>query len=845
MRSIVTISCVVILALAAVPVLAGPAQQNSPQPLAYGQTVTGELTTQRPEALYIFAAQQGDVITVTMDVVDGTLDPLVILVDETQQMVLAVDNDSGGDHNARLRFVIPASANYMVRATAVQGSGDIKGHYKLALILGNPTPTPSSKTKISAPLIAPLQPGETVQGDLSEGVRFHLYSLRAFQGDPITASIGVDNPTLQAGLYLYTVDFHELARAELGEALNAKAPADGLYFLMVARKANGGEGTFKLQQGTAGPSSGVSIPLGRTIQGKITADDAVKTYSLQGSAGQIIVARMRRLSGDLAVYLYVVALDSGKTLAEAKGENGIAELSTALPATGTYAIVATREGQQAGSTTGEFALVVAPPGESAPVPPNFQGYTPLQYGDKVSGSIDDRQYVAPYVFHAETGDAVEATMTAPEGSDLLPYLILQNTSGDTLVESGDKGKDQGVHVQATLTQAGYYAVMATRAGFDKGTSAGKFDLSLMILDPAQASGTARTNGAPLVAGQAQAGAIGPQVASLYRFEAQANTSVSIDVSAAAGLEVVTLLADSSFQQIASAPTGPIRSTLLPSAGMYYVLVVRRGGPNDPSLGAFTIMLQGTVNAAPTAAPIQLTFGQPVSGTITRENYQIRYTVQARQGTTLIVTMDAVPGTALDPMVALLDANNNLLLVNDNASKGTKNAALLYDVPRDGQYIVLATRSGEAAGASAGAFTLKVDVRQTAQPTSAQPAVTPTAGAPGLDVVPIKYGSTVNGVIDSQHFLYYYSFQGSAGDVISIQMSRVPGSRLDSLLYLYTYTSPPTLLAGNNDVAPGNPDAAIVKFKLPQSGPYLIAATRVGVAQGQTDGSFILTLGKDE
>jgi hypothetical protein len=207
-------------------------------------------------------------------------------------------------------------------------------------------------------------------------------------------------------------------------------------------------------------------------------------------------------------------------------------------------------------------------------------------------------------------------------------------------------------------------------------------------------------------------------------------------------------------------------------------------------------------------------------------------------------MDAVPGTALDPMVAILDANNNLLLVNDNAARGTLNAALIYDVSTDGNYVILATRSGEAAGVTAGAYTLKVDVRQTTA--AASPTAAPTeTNARGPEVVPIKYGSTANGIIDSQQFLYYYTFEGAAGDVITIRMSRVPGSRLDPLLYLYVYGGQPVLLTGNNDAAQGNPDAAIVRFTLPQSGAYLIAATRVGVAQGQTDGSFILTLGKDE
>src|SRR5262249_12503319 len=102
-----------------------------------------------------------------------------------------------------------------------------------------------------------------------------------------------------------------------------------------------------------------------------------------------------------------------------------------------------------------------------------------------------------------------------------------------------------------------------------------------------------------------------------------------------------------------------------------------------------------------------------------------------------------------------------------------------------------------------------------------------------------------GLITAQHFLYYYTFQGNAGDVITIRMSHVPGNKLDPLVYLYAFNNPPTLLVGNNDLVPGNPDAGIVKFKLPQSGLYLIAATRVGAAQGQTEGNFILTLNRDE
>src|SRR5579871_5638380 len=102
--------------------------QASPQPIAYGQTVTGQISTSQAENLYIFAASQGDSITISMDRTDGNISPVAILVDQSQQVVLAVGNTNGDatNANARLRFVIPAQGNYVIRATTVQGAGDVK-----------------------------------------------------------------------------------------------------------------------------------------------------------------------------------------------------------------------------------------------------------------------------------------------------------------------------------------------------------------------------------------------------------------------------------------------------------------------------------------------------------------------------------------------------------------------------------------------------------------------------------------------------------------------------------------------------------------------------------------------
>src|SRR5712692_1188340 len=270
------VSRIALVCLAALLALCPSAQkfataQASPQPIAYGQTVTGQLTTAQAESLYIFAASQGDSITVSMDRSDGNISPVVILVDQSQQVVLAVGNTSGdATHaNARLRFVIPAQGNYVIRATTVQGSGDVKGTYQLTLTLDNPPPTAS--TGANGPVIAPLPIDQPVSGDLSDSQQFHIYALHAKKGEPITASLDTSaSDKLQAGMYLYTPGFREIARAELGQSVNIRAPENGVYFLMVARAATSGAGTFTLRPNNAANSSTLAITPGQTVRSEIT-----------------------------------------------------------------------------------------------------------------------------------------------------------------------------------------------------------------------------------------------------------------------------------------------------------------------------------------------------------------------------------------------------------------------------------------------------------------------------------------------------------------------------------------------------------------------------------------------
>ncbi|MBX3063182.1 MAG: PPC domain-containing protein [Anaerolineae bacterium] len=716
-----TVSCLVLI----LPIVSRA--QGNPQAISYGQTLEGSLATPVLDAQYAFNAQQGDMITILMQAVDGNLDPFLILLDGAQTNVLAVDNDGGGtgangQTDARVRFVIPAAGVYVIKAAASPAQTEANGNYRLTLTLDNPTPTPSAAA--DAPIVAAFERDRDFAGDLSDATPFHIYRVQAAEADTLNITIATTGD-VSAGMYLYNADFsNRLAIAELGQRLDVTFPSAGAYFLVVGRVGMTGSGGYTIR--SEQPDTVTSIRAGMTMRDMISAEQPVKTYSLQDfQAGTAYSIRVTVLSGDLIPYLYIVSTDSGAKVTEAISQSGVADLSFELPDSGAYALVVTREGQADGTTTGEFALSVS---------------------------------------------------------------------------NGD--------VQTTPTLSG---------------------AELGIL---------------LVAGQVQTVDLTSKIAELYRFDARKNTTAQLDV--VAGGEVFTVLADAQFKQIA-ASTGSLRETALGDAGAYYVLVMRRYGPNDPNGGQLTLTLQGGIQPATVAAtrvPLILKIGQSVRGQITAEEYSISYKLSAKASEIVQVRM-AADGSSLDPSLSLLDAAGNLLIFNDDAAPGITDALFVYEFSADGDYTIIATRSGEANGTTRGAYIL------TASIPGSEATPTPEAGQGSTSsndndttgVISISYGSRETGVIDAAKVLYYYTFEGNAGDVIDIQMGSDGSGDLDPMLYLYYYGADnvPVAVAANDNQAEGTLNAAITGYALPQTGRYVIIATRAGTASGTTSGGFILVL----
>ena len=110
------------IAVLCVAVLSGGVvgAQDGMVELVYGQTIDGLLDNTQPSVFFMFNATGGDVVTITMIATSGDLDPFLVLNDAAQSP-LTTDDNSGGDNNAELVFVIPTDGRYIVQATNAGG----------------------------------------------------------------------------------------------------------------------------------------------------------------------------------------------------------------------------------------------------------------------------------------------------------------------------------------------------------------------------------------------------------------------------------------------------------------------------------------------------------------------------------------------------------------------------------------------------------------------------------------------------------------------------------------------------------------------------------------------------
>lgn len=205
--------------------------------------------------------------------------------------------------------------------------------------------------------------------------------------------------------------------------------------------------------------------------GETTTESGVIAYSFSANSGDILDAQLSSEVFDA----YLVLLNSAGaelTMDDDSGPDLNAHISEyTLPETGDYTLLATswrfyNLGES--DSTGEFRLdfqltsdAVSTP--SSEVSPSTSTTTETdsegEFETEISASLSESEPVMRYTFRAVAGQSISARLRSDEFD---PYLMIENTAGETLVsdDDGDGGLNSRIE-DFTFSEAGEYSIVVS------------------------------------------------------------------------------------------------------------------------------------------------------------------------------------------------------------------------------------------------------------------------------------------------------------------------------------------------------------------------------------------------
>jgi hypothetical protein len=287
------------------------------------------------------------------------------------------------------------------------------------------------------------------------------------------------------------------------------------------------------------------------------------------------------------------------------------------------------------------------------------------------------------------------------------------------------------------------------------------------------------------------------------------------------------------------PNSQIPAFTLPADGTYTIRATRYGEDLGSSTGAYDLSLEmgdgaPATGGKPTGSAAgggMITLGQTVTGSISDTAFEQDWTFDGSAGDIVTITMvDVSADGSLDTYLSLLDSSGIEVTYNDDGGSmdiGPLDSQILdFVLPADDTYTIRASRFGGDMGSGAGAYELTLEEGQASVPVGS-----------------LSYGETVSGTISDEEYRQDWTFEGSAGDIVTITM--VDTTAAESLdTYLSLRDSSGIELDYNDDAADstiGDYNSQIVRFPLPADGTYIIRASRFGEGLGMSFGTYDLTL----
>lgn len=460
------------------PSLAVLAQEDSDSNLDYDNVMSGRLDNQRPRDVYYFDGQRGEVLAIDLEVTSGDLDPVLMVINNSGEVLVSQD-DKGGDRVPSIsRLTLPHSDRYYVIVGRFGYSlGSTTGAYTLNI----------SRVGVSSASGSQLRYGDQIINRINNMQPQLYYSFEAQRGDIVDIRMRRVSGDLDP--YLQVVDNRTFVIADNDDMLGSANPtdagienlvieADGRYVIIASRygqAAGTSSGNFVLSLELADnsglgntPQAAIPIQPGDTLDDEITAQNPVKYYRFEARANDLISIHMTRLTGGLDSFValanagLVELIDND----DMEGSQNSRISQYLIPADGVYYIIASRFDREAGLSLGRFRLQLEYLGNAFDSVP--EEVSRINYGITVTGHIDDENPQILYAFRGEAGDTITTTMNRADG-DLNPVVSILNANFAPLISDDDSGGGQNARIaRFTIPESGTYYLSASREGETEG-----------------------------------------------------------------------------------------------------------------------------------------------------------------------------------------------------------------------------------------------------------------------------------------------------------------------------------------------------------------------------------------
>ncbi len=444
----------------------------------------------------------------------------------------------------------------------------------------------------------------------------------------------------------------------------------------------------------------------------------------------------------------------------------------------------------------------------------------------IEGNINDTFFTTFYSFDVIPDDVITITMENTSG-DLDPFLNLYNLSGEILQfnDDVDDGATRNAQIIFTADAETTFIIEATRFERADGTTTGTYRLILDIegtlqtpeeVDPLTLAPPFAVDFSIIdyealdITGTLNGDDTTEQYFAFTGFQGDFVRVITITTEGELIPIVTVRNADSTV--ISTSQMNANETTTLatiPEDGWYLIEVKQESGA-----GQFRLFVEQLAQSV-------IVPDQPLSGTLTESVPTLSYVFNGRINDTVLASVELLDydeDDTVKPQISVLNLNQEV--IGTFTSKSDR-ASVLTELPRSGPYIIQISTSGTAIGGD-----IVVDLQQS------------EFAIDKLNIREATYNDSYKGIISNGVAVQYFRFVGKVGDIVTITMDADDTMVLDPFLILLDSNLNELAF---NDTTGNSPNARIPLFVLPESGEYLIIASRAGLEDGTSEGRYTLSM----